>query len=539
MRHSIPRKSRRVPLSTRVHLKLEDLPDPVEALTLNVSLGGFSVAVPSPAEVGSLVAFEFEVGNALVEGTGEVAWSRPDTEDPERPIGMGVRYRYLSPGSRERIFRLVQWYAAQPDDLESSAVVAAAAKLPTSTAREFTPAPSGEPSTETPARPSAPRLAPAASPPPPAAPAWPAPPRPTAAVPRTSWPAPASPAPDVAPLSPRAPIVATPAQPASPTARPNIWDRPAPAASPAPEPAREPASAAARPAPGSRDPSVLLIDDLAPEPATTSPPAPFRGAGYASSSGSGRWAKIIGWLLLALLAIAALFAWAPVLERLGLRAATEAPSTAPAVMPETAAVPAEPTPPEVKPGQTLAEDLGVGATPEASPTRSPGETGGGEESAEAASVPNETSSAETALASAPLPAAAAEPAREEPRAVPEPPAPVRPARSLEEIRWSAAGAAGLRVVLRLDGSVDRQAVASSRLGGDNPRLLLSIRGITARRVQPRLAVSSPEVVAIRTGLHQGNEGDRLHVVFDLASPRVDVASLDVDGNTISVVLRRS
>ncbi len=116
MRYSIPRKSRRVPLSTLVNLKLERLSGAVTEITSDLSLGGMFVPSDTPAEIGSLVAFEFKVGEDLVEGTGEVVWQRKEGDGPDQPPGMGIRFRYLSPGSRERIFRLVQRYTQEGDE---------------------------------------------------------------------------------------------------------------------------------------------------------------------------------------------------------------------------------------------------------------------------------------------------------------------------------------------------------------------------------------------------------------------------------------
>jgi len=120
VRYSIPRKSRRVPLSTLVNLKLERLSGAVTEITSDLSLGGMFVPSDTPAEIGSLVAFEFKVGEDQVEGTGEVIWQRKEGEGPDQPPGMGIRFRYLSPGSRERIFRLVQRYTQEGEEALSS-----------------------------------------------------------------------------------------------------------------------------------------------------------------------------------------------------------------------------------------------------------------------------------------------------------------------------------------------------------------------------------------------------------------------------------
>jgi uncharacterized protein (TIGR02266 family) len=124
-----------------VNLKLEKLSGAVTEVTSDLSLGGMFVPSDTPAEIGSLVAFEFKVGEELVEGTGEVVWHRLVADGADQPPGMGIRFRYLSPGSRERIFRLVQRYTKEGDEALKQLGEEPASELPPQSSAVSVPPP--------------------------------------------------------------------------------------------------------------------------------------------------------------------------------------------------------------------------------------------------------------------------------------------------------------------------------------------------------------------------------------------------------------
>ncbi len=554
MRYSIPRKSRRVPLVTDVHLKLEEVPDPVTAVTSNVSLGGMSVAVERTAEVGSLVAFELEVGGALVEGTGEVAWVRGEPAAPGVETGMGIRFRYLSPGSRERIFRLVQWYSSQGGAVSPEEVSAAASGL--------TPPPGG---VKTPAPP---RPAPSEAAPPPAA------------VPREPVPSAASASAPVDPES-TAPFLRRP-QPA-----------PAPTALEAATPAlAEPDAAFDLPGPAAVAPQPTVLvdedDDIPPLPATyggtaagpgwesaadvrsqssgptageplvlpeapkeplvapadvaqvpfsrlVQPPA-VRGAGYARERKWGVW-MWLAVLLLAGLAVFAAVRWWMVAQRLGYVPSSEdrqvsassaaTPGAAPRPLPNLAAgVPRREDAERLPSTPSVAPPAGEPSlAPIPSPVDDPGAVAAEPEPAEVA-APSDSSEPGT-------------PASVEP-AVPAAPAPAGPpGTEVLSIRWQESSGA-TTVVIQANGDVPRGNLLSSPLGGANPRVLIRIRGIGRQYTDTRLNVGTPELAAIRTGLHVTNLGPELHVVLDLGGRQVELTSLETGaGGTIRAVLSKS
>ncbi len=522
-----------MPLVTEVHLKLEEVPDPVTAVTTNVSLGGMSVAVERTAEVGSLAAFELEVGGALVEGTGEVAWVRGESAGPDVETGMGIRFRYLSPGSRERIFRLVQWYSNQSGSPSPQEVAAAASGL--------TPPPGGV------RNPAPPRAAPS-----PSGPATPA----TEPV---VLPEPMDPAP--APKAPQSPAPASTAPEPEPRLSPEWeleedldFDLPGPAAV-APQPAvvvdedddipplppgygGAPASEAAwvRPEPerlvlpsAPEDPAVSPAD-LAQVPfARAASPQGMRGVGYARRRRGGVWMWIAVLLLLALGMFAAV-RWWMVAQQMGLvPGRDERPASAASLAGTAPATTARPTLGSSVPRREDAERL-----PAATAT-SAGEDAVPAEAAQPLAEPEPPPS--DAL---PEPDTGA-PAALEP-AVPAAPAPAAPAAPLaaaasavQSIRWEA-GSGSTTVVIQADGEVPRASLVASPLSGGSPRLLLRIRGIGRQYPQARLAVGTPELTSIRTGLHATDLGSELHVVLDLGSARVVLTGLETTGGTIRAVL---
>jgi hypothetical protein len=91
--------------------------------------------------------------------------------------------------------------------------------------------------------------------------------------------------------------------------------------------------------------------------------------------------------------------------------------------------------------------------------------------------------------------------------------------TLEEI-WGQRNAAGTMVTLVADGTVPQGSFTHSRLDGGRPREVVYLRGVAARFPRASVPVGTPEVAQVRTGFHVKPAGNELHVVVDLASPRV-------------------
>lgn len=510
MRYSIPRKSRRVPLVTEVHLKLEELPDPVTAVTTNVSLGGMSVSIQRPAEIGSLAAFELEVGGALVEGTGEVAWIRGAAEGTDQPSGMGIRFRYLSPGSRERIFRLVQWYANQGGAATGEAVAAASPALSPPPGGLRSPAPKKDPLEST-----SPGLAASAVPKPLLAPSG----RLVPTVPEPLVPDDLLSELSLAPLPGAPPI----AEPPAPELR-------------VPEPPTRPAEEA-----GLEQMQWLSVDDLrksepepalelpaAPEEATVSPAeiaalrgggsparvsaAPARGAGYARSRRFRPLSLLAGLLLLGLALLAA-WSWWPNLPLLfGQGGSLPSPAGGAA-------------------GETREVEVSIPSREDATRTL-PADPAASEPAPVMPPATQPTPSTEEVASSATAPPPSPEPQA----APPTPTASLGPARQVNRISWEK-GEGFTTLVLEADGAFKASGASASLLSGDSPRVLLKLKGIERKYPQDKLQVGTPQVAGVRIGLHDQNSGPELWVVLDLRARNLELGGTKISGNELRLTVR--
>ena len=70
----------------------------------NLSRGGFFVAAFIIQEPGEVFRFTIRLpSNTIIKGRGEVRWLRQVAEGPDEPVGMGIRFVELEPGSAEAI----------------------------------------------------------------------------------------------------------------------------------------------------------------------------------------------------------------------------------------------------------------------------------------------------------------------------------------------------------------------------------------------------------------------------------------------------
>ena len=109
---NIPRDSRRVPLATKVAFKFERFSGFISEFSANISPTGMFITTKTPEPPGSMLDFEFRLGDGfeIIQGKGEVVWTRAIAEGPNRPPGMGIRFLELSEGSKELIYRIVDQY---------------------------------------------------------------------------------------------------------------------------------------------------------------------------------------------------------------------------------------------------------------------------------------------------------------------------------------------------------------------------------------------------------------------------------------------
>jgi len=324
---------------------------------------------------------------------------------------------------------------------------------------------------------------------------------------------------------------------------------PEPEAVPLPAPAPEPVFAAvdtqALPALEPRDgaggatpfrifdeepaPVVLLAPPAAPPvemPETPSQPVVWAGAAVARAPEGGLRRWLLPVTLALALAAAGFGAWWFWLR-------SPAAPAAPAVAASAAAPPSAPRPAspplgaELGPGRTLAD--AVAPTPSAPGTPLPA-GGVSPEDAEAVAAAGQ----EEAASPAPPPPAA----RAAPAAAPSPAPAAARATTVSGIAAAASGA-GTLVTLSGDGVFATGAFSWSEIGGDKPRVLIKLRGMTQPFRGGARGVPTPEVQGVRTGYHPQPGGAEIHVVIDLVpGARVEVESVEPGAGGLLVTLRR-
>jgi uncharacterized protein (TIGR02266 family) len=109
---SVPRDSRRVPISAKVAFKFDRFAGFISEYSSNISPTGMFITTNEPEPPGSVLDFEFQLGDGfdLIRGKGEVVWIRAVAEGPSRPAGIGIRFLELAEGSKELIYRIVDQY---------------------------------------------------------------------------------------------------------------------------------------------------------------------------------------------------------------------------------------------------------------------------------------------------------------------------------------------------------------------------------------------------------------------------------------------
>jgi uncharacterized protein (TIGR02266 family) len=447
---NVPRDSRRVPIEARVQFKFDRFTGFISEYSSNVSPGGMFIRTHKPEPPGSILDFEFSLGDGfqLIQGRGEVVWNRTKDEGPARPAGMGIRFLKLSEGSTELIYRIVDTYIQEggtPFDLSMI------------------------PPDPVPAAPDGRQAGPSVEPPPFELEDLESPPFPELAeTPPRPFP------------RPQASAAAERGGPASP---PGSF---------APEPFPDlagwsPAARAAEPAP--------YLPEV--PSAREEPPPLVHYAGIARAPEQRRKFPVLllTAVVLAALVIVLFLLRGRVMEWVGLGGPDE---TSAAEVPFGQAGPAPGTerpaagPPLGEPTAPAVDDpeqAALGATPE--PTAAP----------EASAV---------AAESAPPPVPAGPPAS-----------------AIERITWEQT-AGGTQVVLWGNGAISPAAYSHLRLGGNPPREVFKLSGMSRSHPSSRLVAGTRELLQVRTGYHPKPGGGELHVVLDLAGPGVEVAQVQED-----------
>ncbi|HSM50200.1 MAG TPA: PilZ domain-containing protein [Thermoanaerobaculia bacterium] len=137
---------------------------------------------------------------------------------------------------------------------------------------------------------------------------------------------------------------------------------------------------------------------------------------------------------------------------------------------------------------------------------------------------------------APAVAQATPPPMLTPPVTPEPAPAVPAARfgGVRDLRWERAGG-GTEVAVLLDGSIAQGDWTFASMPGENPRLLLKLRGVSRPFRPNRVEVGTPEVRAVRFGLHAGARGEEQHLVLDLGSCDPRRATVRAEGDRLLVL----
>jgi hypothetical protein len=215
----------------------------------------------------------------------------------------------------------------------------------------------------------------------------------------------------------------------------------------------------------------------------------------------------------------------PVRPRSGRLRSRALPPVLPAATPATVAATPEATPVTAHPLDTPALPAAkpaAGPVTEVSAVR-PAATPRPAASLPAASTPGQTSKA------------VAKPPGEKPAPLPAVREDTGPAATgIDKITFEKAFG-GTDVIVWGNGAIRASSYVRSRIEGNPPRELIRISGIKRSAPAARLVVGTPEVLQVRTGLHAGDE---LHVVLDLAGPKVTVTGVEEGENRLRIHLQK-
>ncbi|HEY0556113.1 MAG TPA: TIGR02266 family protein [Thermoanaerobaculia bacterium] len=497
---NIPRDSRRVPLETRVQFKFDRFDGFISEYSANISPGGLFLRTRVPQPPGTVLDFEFRLGDGfeLIRGRGEVVWNRLEDEGAARPAGMGLRFISLAEGSKELIYRIVDQHilhGGTPFDVTQR-------------------------------------------------PPDPVPPPPTPiAVPVAVAVPPLPPPPPSPPFSTGTATLAAPTDPGA-----NPWPRPAP-----PPAAREafdlapplstPDSSSWLPALddgglGGTQRSALLEPEAAAPPEA---PAMF-GATFGHAAVRPPRRKL-PWILLAagVLVAAALFLLRDSLMGwMGLGGDEVVAQAAPAPRHPKGPRRARPGVPVAAPASAISTSPASGTTDLAAspPATSPPPVAA--PTAAAAPAPAPPPAPSPAQKSVPTPAPVPAPGKAPAQAAPFPAVPEdagTPLTAVEKITFEAAGG-GTDVIIWGNGAIPASVYTQSRIDGNPPRELFRLSGIRQPFAKARIVVGTQEVLQIRTGIHPGAHGNELHVVLDLAHPNVAVTQVEAGPQRLRIHLQR-
>lgn len=125
------------------------------------------------------------------------------------------------------------------------------------------------------------------------------------------------------------------------------------------------------------------------------------------------------------------------------------------------------------------------------------------------------------------------PARLSPVIEEQPAVPLPPLSRVRRIEV-AEGRGATRVALVGDGTLRADRVRISRIGGEAPRAVIQVTGISELPETSAVSAATAQVTGVRTGLHAGGV---LHVVIDLTRADLTVSEPQLDGSTTVFEIR--
>jgi len=118
------RAAPRAAVRTEVRIYYPDLHRLADEICRDISVGGMFVESAAPPAIGTEIRFEIHLPTKqllVVDGEGVVVWVHPNSNDPLRPNGFGVKFQQLDPRFRNLIFRVVDRHiqrGGNPFDLD-------------------------------------------------------------------------------------------------------------------------------------------------------------------------------------------------------------------------------------------------------------------------------------------------------------------------------------------------------------------------------------------------------------------------------------
>ncbi len=204
---------------------------------------------------------------------------------------------------------------------------------------------------------------------------------------------------------------------------------------------------------------------------------------------------------------------------------------------ETGTATATPTGPAM-PIATATPAATATATPTPTPTQTPTET----PTPTVTATPTPTATPTATPVATPMPTRpAADPApdaeaREVGGPVATPASDDRPATAIVELATSPRGDGGTVLLLTADGRLPQGCARTLEMAGEPPRIVVSIRGLSAPDLPRTIEIEDPVVARVRV-VHDGEaEAGELHLVVQLARPDAAVVALNQVGRRLAILL---